>query len=49
MKVCMLSYSDYQSDNRVRRYAESLVQRGDTVDVISISSGTNLVQKIFLE
>lgn len=36
MKICMLSYSYYESDNRVRRYAEALVQRGDRVDVIAI-------------
>lgn len=36
----MLSYSYYESDNRVRRYAESLVQRGDQVDVIAIRQNT---------
>lgn len=36
MNVCMLSYSFYESDNRVRRYAETLVKRGDSVDVISL-------------
>ena len=36
MHVCMLAYSFYESDNRVRRYAESLVRRGDSVDVISL-------------
>ncbi|MGA7415984.1 MAG: glycosyltransferase [Bryobacteraceae bacterium] len=35
-KVCMLAHSTYESDNRVRRYAEALVKRGDRVDVISI-------------
>jgi glycosyltransferase involved in cell wall biosynthesis len=32
----MLTYSFYESDNRVRRYAETLVRRGDRVDVISL-------------
>jgi glycosyltransferase involved in cell wall biosynthesis len=32
----MLTYSFYESDNRVRRYAETLVRRGDAVDVISL-------------
>jgi len=32
----MLSYSFYESDNRVRRYAESLAKRGDEVDVIAL-------------
>lgn len=37
-KVCMVTYSDYATDSRVRRYAETLVRRGDQVDVISIAS-----------
>jgi glycosyltransferase involved in cell wall biosynthesis len=35
-RVAMLTYSFYESDNRVRRYAETLAQRGDIVDVISL-------------
>jgi glycosyltransferase involved in cell wall biosynthesis/peptidoglycan/xylan/chitin deacetylase (PgdA/CDA1 family) len=38
-KVCMLTHSTYESDNRVRRYAESLAKRGDQVDVVAISGG----------
>jgi glycosyltransferase involved in cell wall biosynthesis/peptidoglycan/xylan/chitin deacetylase (PgdA/CDA1 family) len=38
-KVCMVAYSNYECDNRVRRYAETLISRGDLVDVIAISSG----------
>ncbi len=34
MKFCMVAYTFYEGDNRVRRYAESLVKRGDEVDVI---------------
>lgn len=41
MRVCMISYSFYESDNRVRRYAESLSQRGDHVDVISLDRGVD--------
>ncbi len=37
MRVCMISYSFYESDNRVRRYAECLASRGDSVDVISLA------------
>jgi glycosyltransferase involved in cell wall biosynthesis len=37
-KVCMLAYTTYECDNRVRRYAEALVKRGDAVDVIALSS-----------
>jgi len=35
-KICMISYSDYQTDNRVSRYAEALAGRGDTVDILGI-------------
>jgi glycosyltransferase involved in cell wall biosynthesis len=34
MKICMVAYTFYETDNRVRRYAESLAQRGDEVDAI---------------
>ena len=36
LRVCMLSYSFYEVDARVTRYAETLARRGDHVDVISI-------------
>ena len=36
MKVCMLAYTHYEEDNRVMRYAEALVARGDDVDVIAL-------------
>jgi glycosyltransferase involved in cell wall biosynthesis len=36
-KICMVAYTNYESDNRVRRYAEALVKRGDRVDVIAVS------------
>jgi len=36
-KVCMVVYAAYATDNRVRRYAETLVKRGDQVDVIALS------------
>ncbi len=38
-KICMLAYTYYGSDNRVRRYAEALAKRGDQVDVIALSRG----------
>ncbi len=34
MRVCMVAYTFYEGDNRVRRYAESLKRRGDQVDAI---------------
>jgi glycosyltransferase involved in cell wall biosynthesis len=36
LRVGMLTYSFYESDGRVRRYAETLARRGDRVDVISL-------------
>ncbi len=32
----MVAYTFYESDNRVRRYAEALVARGDTVDAVAL-------------
>jgi glycosyltransferase involved in cell wall biosynthesis len=36
MKICMVAYAFYEQDNRVRRYAEALAKRGDTVEAISL-------------
>ena len=36
MRVCMVAYSFYETDNRVRRYAEALAKRGDHVEAISL-------------
>lgn len=38
IRACMVTYSNYQIDNRVMRYAETLAKRGDHVDVISLRS-----------
>ncbi len=32
----MVAYTHYNSDNRVRRYAEALAKRGDHVEVIAL-------------
>ena len=37
-RICMIAHADYDSDNRVRRYAESLAARGDLVDVVALRS-----------
>jgi glycosyltransferase involved in cell wall biosynthesis len=37
MRVCLLSYSFYDADNRARRYADALVRRGDQVDTIALA------------
>ncbi len=39
-KVCMLVHNSYETDNRVRRYAEALAKRGDQVDVIALAGGS---------
>jgi glycosyltransferase involved in cell wall biosynthesis len=39
MKVCMVAYTFYETDARVRRYAEALAERGDQVDVVALQSG----------
>lgn len=36
MKACMLAYAFYESDNRVRRYAETLVKQGFQVDAVAL-------------
>jgi glycosyltransferase involved in cell wall biosynthesis len=39
MRACMVSYSFYESDNRVRRYAETLVKLGYSVDAVALRRG----------
>jgi glycosyltransferase involved in cell wall biosynthesis len=36
VKICMLAYSFYETDARIKQYATALVERGDTVDVIAL-------------
>jgi glycosyltransferase involved in cell wall biosynthesis len=36
--ICMLAYAFYESDNRIKRYADALIARGDTVDIIALRS-----------
>lgn len=36
LRIAMLVYSFYESDNRVLRYAETLAKRGDQVDIIAL-------------
>ncbi|MGA8531788.1 MAG: glycosyltransferase, partial [Acidobacteriaceae bacterium] len=35
-RICMVAYSGYETDGRIRRYAEALARRGDMVDVIAL-------------
>ncbi len=37
MRACMVAYTFYDADNRVRRYAEALARRGDQVDAITLA------------
>lgn len=48
MKICMLVYNIYESDNRVRRYAETLAKRDDSVYVIALSKGNDPLGTIIL-
>ncbi len=41
-RICMVSHSVYESDNRVTRYAEALAQRGDHVDVFALRRSREL-------
>lgn len=36
MNICMVAYSFYETDFRIRKYSEALVERGDKVDVIGL-------------
>jgi glycosyltransferase involved in cell wall biosynthesis len=36
LRVCMIAYSFYETDNRVMRYAETLAKRGDYVEVFAL-------------
>jgi glycosyltransferase involved in cell wall biosynthesis len=39
LKICMLAYSFYETDARIKQYATALVERGDSVDVIALRQG----------
>jgi glycosyltransferase involved in cell wall biosynthesis len=43
MRACMVSYSMYDSDNRVRRYAETLVKHGYRVDAVSLRRAEQVI------
>ncbi len=42
-RICMVAYSNYDNDARIRRCAETLVKRGDLVDVVAITSGQEAI------
>jgi glycosyltransferase involved in cell wall biosynthesis len=41
-RVCMITHSFYESDNRVIRYAEALARRGDVVEVAALRRRADL-------
>ena len=41
-RVCMVTHSFYESDNRVTRYAEALAARGDRVEVFALRRSPEL-------
>ena len=44
-RVCMITHSFYENDNRVTRYAEALAQRGDEVDVVALRRSPELPEQ----
>jgi glycosyltransferase involved in cell wall biosynthesis len=44
-RVCMITHSFYESDNRVTRYAEALAQRGDEVNVVALRRGPEMPER----
>lgn len=46
MKACMVAYAFYETDNRVRRYAESLVRRGDEVEAIVLGKQGQAAEEV---
>lgn len=47
-RVCMLTHSFYENDNRVMRYAETLAQRGDLVEVAALRRSPELPKEEIL-
>jgi glycosyltransferase involved in cell wall biosynthesis len=43
IKICMIVHKNYHHDPRVRRYAESLIETGVSVDVICLVKNDNFV------
>lgn len=44
-RICMITHSFYASDCRVRRYAEALAERGDSVEVIALRPRSNVAKE----
>src|SRR6266487_2757482 len=48
-RVCMVTHSFYESDNRVTRYAAALAARGDAVDVLALRRSPELPEEEMVE
>jgi glycosyltransferase involved in cell wall biosynthesis len=48
-RVCMVTHSFYASDNRVTRYAQALVARGDHVDVLALRRSPELAKEQIID
>ena len=48
-RICMVTHSYYESDNRVTRYARSLATRGDHVDVFALRRAKSQPKKEIVE
>jgi len=47
-RICMVSHSFYENDNRVSRYAESLAARGDFVEVFALRRSESMPKQELL-
>jgi glycosyltransferase involved in cell wall biosynthesis len=44
-RICMVTHSFYESDNRVIRYAEALTERGDQVEVLALRRSAQMPKR----
>jgi glycosyltransferase involved in cell wall biosynthesis len=49
LRVGMVTHSYYETDNRVKRYAEALAHRGDSVDVLALRRSPNVAREEVLD
>ena len=44
-RICMVTHSFYESDNRIIRYAEALTERGDQVEVVALRRSAQMPRR----
>ena len=44
-RICMVTHSFYENDNRVMRYAQALAERGDQVEVLALRRSPELPRR----